>query len=672
MLLRARECGLRFNKSKCDFAKPTIKYLGHILTKEGLKIDESKVSAIKNMPRPQNKKELMRFLGMVTYLTKFLPNMSQMTAPLRGLLEKDCEWLWLDHHENAVKRINEVLTNTPVLAYFDVNKHVTVTADASKDGLGAALLQDNKPIAYASRSLTKTEQRYAVIEKETLAIVFAMERFHQYIYGKTVPVESDHKPLMAIQHKHVNNCPARIQRFLLRLQKYDYVIHYKKGKEQVLSDALSRAVEPNVQDHTEVPQEEISAMVMLVNSMTDTPEPVMKKILKDQQEDEECLQIRNMMTNGWPGTYKATPERARPYWTFKEEIVENEEGLLMKGAQIITPASLRQEMLQRIHKGHLGIQMSRQRARDSVYWPNMNQEIERIVQTCSTCQKYRNAQGKETLICHEIPEKPFEKVGADLFHFAKNNYLLVVDYTTKFFECTMLTETTSNAVVTAMKSIFSRHGIPKVLMTDNGPQFTARDFKCFSSKWEFKHITSSPLYPQSNGMIERTVQTVKNLLKKSKENNEDPYLAILNFRTADKGDQKSPAELLMGRRLRTLLPYGHKNLTIRTEAHLRSAHKQQQIRYNQHAKDLKQLRKGEFVRFKNQRVWEPAQILDKLSARSYLIKTRKGLLRRNRRDLLQSAEVFNSSQLNPDPIEDPSQPQLADLVPEQQPAVTTN
>ena len=184
-----------------------------------------------------------------------------------------------------------------------------------------------------------------------------MERFHQYIYGKTVRVESDHKPLMAIQHKHFNNCPARSQRFLLRLQKYYYVIHYKKGKEQLLSDALFRAVEPNVQDHTEVPQEEISAMVMRVTSMTDTPKPVMKQILKDQQEDEECLQIRNMMTNGWPETYKATPERARPYWTFKEEIVENEEGLLMKGTQIIIPASLRQEMLQSIHEGHLGIQM---------------------------------------------------------------------------------------------------------------------------------------------------------------------------------------------------------------------------------------------------------------------------------------------------------------------------
>ena len=223
----------------------------------------------------------------------------------------------------------------------------------------------------------------------------------------------------------------------------------------------------------------------------------------------------------------------------------------------------------------------------------------------------------------------------------------------------MLTETTINAVVTAMKSIFSRHGIPKVLMTDNGPQFSARDFKCFSSKWEFRHITSSPLYSQSNGMTERTIQTVKNLLKKSKENNEDHYLAVLNFRTTDKADHKSPAELL---------PSGHKNLTVRTEAHSRSAHKQQQIRYNQHVRDLMQLRKGEFVRSKNQRVWEPAQILDKLSARTYLIKTRKGLLRRNRRDLLQSAEVFNSSQLNPDPIEDPSQPQLADLVPEQQPA----
>ncbi|KAK3791739.1 hypothetical protein RRG08_011532 [Elysia crispata] len=184
------------------------------------------------MPSPQNKKDLMRFLGMVSYLTKFIPNMSEATGPLRELLAKDSEWQWLPNHEEAIMKIKDVLSNTPVQAYFDV----------SKNGLGAALLQDDKPIAYASRSLSKAEQRYAMIEKETLAIVFAMERFHQYVYGQPVRIETDHKPLVAIQHKPFNNCPARIQRFLLRLQNYDYKIHYKKGKDQILLDTLSRAV----------------------------------------------------------------------------------------------------------------------------------------------------------------------------------------------------------------------------------------------------------------------------------------------------------------------------------------------------------------------------------------------------------------------------------------------
>ena len=133
VLQRARECGLKFNMNKCDFAKPSLRYLGHILTQDGLKVDESKVSAIKNMPSPQNKKDLMRFLGMVTYLTKFIPNMSEVTSPLRSLLEKDCEWQWMPHHERAVEKVKEILTDTPVLAYYDVKKPVTVTDDASKN-----------------------------------------------------------------------------------------------------------------------------------------------------------------------------------------------------------------------------------------------------------------------------------------------------------------------------------------------------------------------------------------------------------------------------------------------------------------------------------------------------------------------------------------------------------
>ena len=208
-------------------------------------------------------------------------------------------------------------------------------------------------------------------------------------------VETDHKPLVAIQYKPFNNCPARIQRFLLRLQNYDYEIHYKKGKDQILWDTLSRAVEKenHGQIKTEIPQEEISAMVILVDNMTELSDedPLVQDILEKQETDDECTLLRKMLSEGWPHTIKSTPEAGRPYWTFKEEVVQNDNGLLMKGSQIIIPKALRRDMLKRIHEGHLGMQMAKQRARESVYWPKMNQQIDCAIQSCSTCQKHSNS-----------------------------------------------------------------------------------------------------------------------------------------------------------------------------------------------------------------------------------------------------------------------------------------
>ncbi|KAK3769217.1 hypothetical protein RRG08_005164 [Elysia crispata] len=226
-------------------------------------------------------------------------------------------------------------------------------------------------------------------------------------------------------------------------------------------------------------------------------------------------------------------------------------------------------MLKRIHEGHLGMQMAKQRARESVYWPKMNQQIDCAIQSCSTCQKHRNSQSKETLMCHSVPENPFDKIGADLFSFGNQTYLLMVDYTTKYFECNLLRETTSASAITSMKTT------PKQL-------------------------------------------------------------------------ERSPAELLMGRKLRTLLPTVYNKIVRPTS--VTHAHQQKQASYyNNHTKDLKQLQQLQFVHYRNQRTWEPAQVLQRLGARSYLIKTKNGTYRRNRRDLRETTETFDLSR--PDPFE---------------------
>ena len=176
---------------------------------------------------------------------------------------------------------------------------------------------------------------------------------------------------------------------------------------------------------------------------------------------------------------------------------------------------MRQEMGTKIHAGHLGIEKSRARAREVLFWPGMSTEITDMIGNCSICLEYRNKQQKEHFIPHEIPDQPWIKIGVDLFNLKNKNYLLVVDYHSKFFEVCLLADTSSSTIVTHMKSIFARQGIPKIVVSDNGPQFSSYGFATFAKQWDFKHVTSSPTYPQSNGMAEQTAQTVKNLIKKN-------------------------------------------------------------------------------------------------------------------------------------------------------------
>ena len=210
------------------------------------------------------------------------------------------------------------------------------------------------------------------------------------------------------------------------------------------------------------------------------------------------------------------------------------------------PLSLRGEILDRIHSSHQGITKCRARARQAVWWPGMSREIEEIVRNCATCAK-KNKPHAEPMIPTRLPEYPWQKVATDLMQYKNSMYLLVIDYYSRYIEIAKLTSTTSKDIINHLKSIFSRHGIPERLISDNGPQYSSREFAEFSRLYGFDHITSSPLYPQANGEVERAVSTVKSLIGKS----EDPYLAML---ATPLEHGYSPAELLMGRKLRTTLP----------------------------------------------------------------------------------------------------------------------
>ena len=219
VLERCREKNLKINPDKCRFRAPEVSYVGHVLSSNRLKPDPRKIEVIIEMPRPTNCEELKRFLGMVTYVVKFIPNMTQITAPLRQLLEKNVEWFWDLEQERVFPALKAAIVDPPVLRFFDQKEPVCLSVDASSKGMGAVLLQNERPVAYASKALASCQQSYSQIEKEMLAIVYGCEHLHPYLYRqREVIVESDHKPLEAILKKSIHQAPLRLQRMMLRLK----------------------------------------------------------------------------------------------------------------------------------------------------------------------------------------------------------------------------------------------------------------------------------------------------------------------------------------------------------------------------------------------------------------------------------------------------------------------
>lgn len=208
---RACKNNLKLNKEKCLIRKTEVPYVGHLLTKDGVKPDPEKVKTVECMVTPKHKNELMTFLGFIKYLAKFIPNLSDKSADLRKLLQKDIMFEWGHEQQKCFEELKRSVTSASVLKYFDPRQPITLTVDSSSKAVGAALLQNEQPVAYASQSLTKTQQNYSQLEKETLAILFAVRRFRQYIFGQHVKVESDHKPLQTIFRRAIYENPLRLQ-----------------------------------------------------------------------------------------------------------------------------------------------------------------------------------------------------------------------------------------------------------------------------------------------------------------------------------------------------------------------------------------------------------------------------------------------------------------------------
>ena len=273
------------------------------------------------MLTPTNIRALQVFLGMVQYFAKFVPSLSTVTELLRQLEYKNTQWCWLPAHDQAISKLKQMLCEAPVLRYFDPNKPITLQCDASESGLGYSLLQEHQPVTYGARGLTAAEKNYAQIEKEMLTIVAGCEKFDQYIYGHKVHIETDHKPLVSITRKPIHLAPKCLQRMLLKFQKYDINLEYKRGKEMYLADALSTLYPKDSAPQTEL-QSEFCHQLEEVSISENLPVSVeLMQQFRDETGKDTSLQVlMQVISVGWPDNKKVVPLEVRAYFHCRDEL----------------------------------------------------------------------------------------------------------------------------------------------------------------------------------------------------------------------------------------------------------------------------------------------------------------------------------------------------------------
>lgn len=526
-------------------------FMGHLLSARGIGPEHEKVRAVREAR--QSASEVRSFLGLVNFSSRFIPNLLTVAEPLRRLTRKDVPFVWESEQEQAFQELKRRLENTETLGYFESTAETKLITDASPVGLGAVLIQEikgeNRVICYISRSLTDTERRYSQTEKEALAIVWACERLHMYLYATDFILLTDHKPLECIySDKSTGRASARIHRWVLRLQSYRFKVVYIPGRDNI-ADSLSRLLEPK-EGNPQTSTDDSDNYIRFV-AINATPNALTtKEIERASAEDEEISEIREIIkTNQW---HKLSNKKLLP---IKDELT-CVGMLVLRGTRILIPTSLRDRVLELAHEGHPGIVAMKRNLRTKVWWTGLDRDAEKFCRTCHSCQLVSTPEKPEPMKLTEIPTSPWQHISADLMCLPTGeNLLVVVDYYSRYFEVDILKSTTTDKVVKSLEKIFLTHGLPVSITTDNGPQFRSSEFREYLVNQGIGHRRVTPLWPQANGEVERQNRTILKRIriayaeKRDWKEELDKYL-IFYRTTPHSVTGVSPAELMFRRELK--------------------------------------------------------------------------------------------------------------------------
>lgn len=527
-----------------------VKFLGLKFNEKGMSPDSERVEVIKKLKNPSNKKELQQILGVVNYLRQFIPNVSEIIGPMRNLLKKDSMRNQTEGHKNIPDTIKSLISEKSLLVLFNANK--PVQCDTSKKAIACCLLQEDNPVWFASRSLTETEQMYAIIEKELLAITFAVKKFHYYIYRhKDMKIYTDPQPLVSIIKKSIEKIENnRLKRLKLKLMNYNFILDYLPGKYMYIADLLTRNIIYKEEKDDESLRDLIHTVkVAEIKYSTDK----LSQLKSETNNDTILKRVIEYYVNGWPNQLKEENEINHCYKIKAELTVED--GLVYFNKRVVIPRVVRGEMLRRIHESHQGIEKSKQLAKQHVYWPGIMSDITNLVLTCLVCNKYNRTNKKTELMSHEIPKIPFDKVGADIAQLGEKEYLIIVNYFSRWVEVSKLKWKTAKEIIKKCKKIFARFGIPSILIADNMP-FNSYQFRLFAKEWGMEINNSSPNYPVINGLAEKYVGIIKRIMKKCGETSGEIEDFLFNYRNTPLANiGLSPANLIQNTILKNKITY---------------------------------------------------------------------------------------------------------------------
>lgn len=589
VLEKLRLNGVLLNSHKCKYKLKQVEFLGYKLSEKGIAPSEEKISAIQRFRTPSTKEEVRSFLGLITFVGRFIPDLATINEPLRRLTKNDVKFKWEKEQQTAFDKMKNIMANTKTLSYFDKSLQTRLIADASPVGIGCVLIQfkEGEPniIGYAAKSLTDVESRYCQTEREALALVWGVEKYKHYLLGTDFQLETDHKTLECLFAERSRPC-ARIERWVLRLQAFRYRVVYRKGSANI-ADVLSRlsATEPAV------PFDEESEAY--INAIYESAAIDISEIEIETEKDPVLQKLKIAIDSG---DFK-DPD-LKLYAAFKDEYGYTG-NLIIRHTRLIIPTSLRPRLLDICHEGHPGETAMKTRLRTKCWWPKMDEEVKRTVSSCQGCTLVSGPERPEPMIRRQLPDQAWTDVAVDFLGPMKTGeYLMViVDYFSRYLEIEIMSKITADDLLKRWDKIFTRLGYPRSITMDNGRQFVSKKVDDYCRMKGITTNYTTPYWPQANGEVERQNRSILKRLKISQALYGDWKLELNSFlqmyySTPHTTTGKTPSEL-MGRQIRTKIPGIEEIWTAPVSAEFRDRDKHLKQKGKEREDEKRRAKKGD-------------------------------------------------------------------------------